>query len=335
MNGPRAAAIALTAVCLLAGCGRRGGGDTASSPAASPAVPEATPVTVAKVERRTLHRTVTASGRTIALVEQKIRAPFDGTVDELDVVVGDHVTAGQQVGSIVSRESEAALRGAREMLRQADGAAARADAERAVELARRNLVAAPLEASASGVVVVRDASAGDRVAQNQELLTLSAADSIVFRAEIAQSDLPDLRSGERVRIDLTGRDQVASGVVRGILAGAETSDVTAPYRIDFAPPLDGLWPGLFGHARISVEEHRDVPAVPAEAVLTDDVSGVSRLGLVTGEARVHWVEVETGLTDGGWAEILTPRLDPGSRVVVSGQVGLPEGARVMARPAGA
>jgi hypothetical protein len=65
-------------------------------------------------------------------------------------------------------------------------------------------------------------------------------------------------------------------------------------------------------------------------VLRDDITGVTQVAVVTPNDRAHWVEVATGVSDSGWVEIARPRLDPGTRVITSGQVGLPDGARVVA-----
>ena len=87
-----------------------------------------TPVRVAAVGKAALPLIVSGSGKTATLTQQKIRAPFAGTLTALHVFDGDPVRRGQTIGSIVARDSEAALSGAREMLRQASTAAERRDA---------------------------------------------------------------------------------------------------------------------------------------------------------------------------------------------------------------
>ena len=86
----------------------------------------AIPVELAKAARATLSDVVSGSGRTAALAQEKIRAPFAGTLTELSVSDGDRIRRGDLLGTIVSRDSEAALAGARQMERDA-----KTDAERA------------------------------------------------------------------------------------------------------------------------------------------------------------------------------------------------------------
>ena len=315
----------LTLLSLTVACG---GGQTKSgtpAPRDVAAAPNGTPVQVAPVARATLDDIVSAPGETAALVEQSVRAPFAGTLTALSVVEGDRVTRGERIGSVVARDSEAALQGAEEMARVARSDRERADAQRALELARSHRIETPLVASAAGIVSKRSASAGDRVGEDQELVTVAVADSFVFRASVAQSDLARVRPGLRATIELAGSAKPVEGRVHGLLAGATASDLTTPMRIDLQPLPAHLTAGLFGTAHIVVAEHANVPVVPESAVLRDDVSGVARIATVGAGDKLHWIEVETGLQSDGRVEIVRPALETGERVVTSGQVGLDEG----------
>jgi RND family efflux transporter MFP subunit len=301
------------------------GGDGGAPGAATTTVPAGTPVQVARVQTAVMRDQVVAPGQTVALVEQKVRAPFDGTLTALDVVEGSRVTAGQRIGEIVARDSEAALEGAREMRHQAHTDAERAEAERALELARGNLVTAPLSTSVAGLVTLRSAATGDRVAADQELVTIAAADSLVFRADVPQSELGRIEPGQAATVELAGGGKALAARVHGPLAPEMKSDLTAPLRLDFTSPPALPVPGRFGTARITVAEHRGAPVVPLAAVLRDDVSGTSRVGTVGDGGKLHWVQVTTGIENGDRVEILSPPLAARTRVVVSGQVGLAEG----------
>ncbi len=275
---------------------------------------------------------VSAPGQTVALVEQKVRAPFDGTITELSVVEGNRVHRGERIGSVVARDSEAALEGAREMARQATTPAAQDEASRALELAREHRVTAPLLATVSGRVTQRSASAGDRVTSDQDLVTIVAADSLVFRVRVPQSELAYLRPGAAASIDLAGASVPLAAHLASVLAADAGSDLTAPMRLDFERPLSDPVPGLYGTARIVVSRRTGTLIAPLSAVLRDDVSGTRRLGVVGPGEKLHWVQVETGLEDSARIEILSPQLAPGTRVVLSGQVGLPEGTPLAIRP---
>jgi multidrug efflux pump subunit AcrA (membrane-fusion protein) len=284
-----------------------------------------TPVQVALAEQKSLPIVVTSPGRTDALEQQKIRAPFKGRLVRLYVADGDHVRQGQLLAEVVSQESEAALAGARQLLASAHDARTTTDAERALELARKSLVRARLTAPEGAVVVSHGADEGSLVAEGQDIASLAAEDSFVFRADVTQADLPKVRPGQPATVRLPSISDPLQGQVHSILPTASPNDLTVGVRIDLQ--LTGaLAIGLFGTAEIKVGEARNVAAVPEAALLRDDLTGKERIAIVSGENKLHWQEVTTGVRSGGWVEIRQPSIAPGSRVVIQGQVGLPEGA---------
>lgn len=287
----------------------------------------AVPVRVAAVTRASLVEALSAPGKTAATAQQRVRPPFAGRLLELKVSDGDIVHKGDVLATVVSRESEAAVNGAREMAREAKTPAEKADADRAVELAQKALVQAAVRAPADGAVLSHAAANGDRVTEDQELLTIADAFSIVFLADVAQSDLLRVKPGQPSTVALAGRREPLAGTVHAVLPGANAADFTAPVRIDFERGGAGLPVGLFGTARIVVGEHRDATQVPQQAVLRDDITGTARLATVA-DGKAHWIDVRTGLLDAASVEILSPALSPGTQVIVSGQVGLPEGSPV-------
>jgi HlyD family secretion protein len=332
-----AAAIVLLAAFTSMAChGKEAEGKTdgkadeaKAAPAAEATPAVSVPVRVAAVARRTLADTISASGHTSSLAQQKIKAPFAGTLTELSVTDGDPVHAGQTLGSVVSRDSEAALNGAREMERQARTDAEKADAGRAVALAEKGLVRANIVSPSTGTVVAHSAVRGDRVSEDQELLTVADSSSFVFIADVPQNDLTRIRPGQAAIVELAGRGERVAGAVHDVLPGANAADYTIPVRVDLtglkaAPPI-----GLFGTARITVAEHRDVPIVPEAALIRDDVAGTVRVATVQ-QGRAHWIDVSPGLRSEGVVEITAPPIEAGQTVVVAGQVGLAEGTPVAA-----
>jgi multidrug efflux pump subunit AcrA (membrane-fusion protein) len=324
---------ALFAAALLAFAGGCRKGDAPSAAEKMPAsAPAGTPVRVVAVAKADLPDLATGPGRTAAIVQQQVRVPFAGTLVQLTVADGDAVSKGEVLGSVVSRDSEAALAGAREMARQARTEAERRDAARAVQLAEKNLVRSPLTSAVDGVVVSHAASPGDRLSEGQEVLTLSSADSVVFIADVVQADLPRLKKGQRATIDIVGQPRELAGRLHDVLPRANPADLTVPVRIDFERKDLRLPVGLFGTAHVVVGEHRNATIVPNAALLRDDVTGTTRVAAVTPEGKVHWIEVRTGLSLGSVTEITSPSLPPTERLIVSGQTGLPERAPVAVVP---
>lgn len=89
-----------------------------------------------------------------------------------------------------------------------------------------------------------------------------------------------------------------------------------------------LRPGMFVTAHLILEEHRQVPAVPPAALVTN---GHGKAVFVVDNARAKLVPVKTGLDDGLWVEI-TEGLTDGMEIIVVGKTGLVDGQSVRTSP---
>lgn len=332
--------IALLVSWVVLACGRRrsaagaSGKDTTvtksvgDSSAADKKV--ATPVTMAVVSARTIEVTVSGTGEIDALEDERVRAPFNGLLTDLSVNIGDRVVAGQTVGSMVAENSDAAVRGARSMVSSARTPAQRAAADEALRVAEANIVHAPLRVAKTGVVIARPASAGERLAQGDSVISIGVTGLMVFFADVSQGDLALVRAGERARVILAARRGWIPGVVTAVMPADTGSTATMRVRIDLAQSSSSVTVGLFGTAVIVVAQHENTPAVPKPALLRDDITGITQVAVVGKDSVAHWVQVKPGIADSSWVEILSPRLPIGERVITTGQVGLPDSTPVVA-----
>ncbi len=332
MNGrcPRGWLV-IAFVVAAAGCGTQGGGGADRQQATVPAdTNAATPVRIAVARLDTLRVQVTAPGQTNVLREEHVRAPFSGVLTSLRVTDGDRVRAGEVIGTIVSLNSEAALDGARAMLASARTAVDSADARRALSLAQANQIARTITAPEAGVVLAHSASPGDRLAEGDDVVRLAAENSAIFIANVAQSDAVGVRAGQPVTIRLAASAKTIHGAVHGVLPAASSTAFTVPVRIDLGRAMPVPSVGLFGTATITIGRQAGVLAVPTAAVLTDDITGVSRVAAVH-DSRARWILVTKGVEDDGKIAVTGTGLAPGDTVIVQGQVGLPDSTRVQGR----
>ena len=322
------------AVVVLAACSRGGaaGGDVSAKAGADGGADAsgATPVTMGQVTRATLAVTVTGTGETDAVQDERVRAPFNGRLVTLVPNLGEHVRQGEVIGEIVSQTSEAALEGARSMMRTARNAGERADAARALAMAEHDLVRTPLRAPRDGVVIARPASPGELLAEGDSVVSIAATGSMVFFADVAQADLVRVHAGEPALIQLTSRPQPIRGIVHAILPADTGFTANMRVRIDLIPAGIPVTVGLYGTASIIVAEHDNTVVVPKPALLRDDITGITKIALVNQQNEAQWIVVRPGLTDSTWAEIVSPALRIGQRVITTGQVGLPDSTKVVA-----
>ena len=315
----------LVALPLASGCARHAGGD---DDAAAPAA--VVPVRTAAVEERTFADAVEAPGQWRSAGDVSLPAPFAAVVESLGPRLGDRVDAGDTLGVLVTRESRAALRGAELLVREAHDPAARSEAERAAALARRDLVRVPLVAPRTGVVTKRDVEPGAEVGDGAEVLAITPHESIVVEARLPAAATPLVHAGISGVVRAVGAPDREVRVTR-VLPAASASDQAT---LVWLAPIGGTTPQLdrFGTAVIRTSGTRRSPAVPAAAVVENDLDGSARVVVVSADSTAMWTPVKLGASNDGWREVLGGALAPGALVVIEGQRGLPDSTRVKPGP---
>ena len=193
------------------------GGEVAGKDSSGADSSSATPVTMAEVVRRNIAVTLSGPGQVDAVEDERVRAPFNGTLVSLRVKLGDHVYQGESVGEVVAQNSEAALTGARAMLHSASTPEQQRDAQRALSLAERALVRTALPAPRTGIVIARPASSGEIVAEGDSIVSIGATNSMAFFVNVAQSELGRIRTGEQALIQLALGGAPLRGRVKRVL----------------------------------------------------------------------------------------------------------------------
>ncbi|TMQ70140.1 MAG: HlyD family efflux transporter periplasmic adaptor subunit [Candidatus Eisenbacteria bacterium] len=317
---PRWTVGSMALALLVAGCAKHddsNGGDKEAE----------VDVRTAVTSEREFRDEVVAPGQWRASGEVDVIAPGAAIVQSVEVRVGDEVKPGATVAWLESRESAAALQGARLMLEQAHDEASRAEARRALALARRDLVRLPVLAKRGGIVVRRSVEPGGPIVDGGEIAAIVPRDLIVFEARVAATDRARLRSGQAAVVATTGFPAIAASIQRILPVADSLSQATLVWlSARRGSPLPGLTG--FGIATIAVGGPRSSAAVPDTAVVEDDLTGETRIAVVDAARRAIWTRVTLGARAGGWREVRSPPLPPGTRVIIEGQRGLPDSTRV-------
>jgi len=316
------AALLAGAVVLAAGCGKHRGEDE------SDAVAAVVPVHTAAVLEREFSDALEAPGQWRSSGDVVVAAPFAAAVELLGPRPGDRVAAGDTLGVLMTRESRSALRGSEMLAREAHDPAARAEAERAAALARRDLVRVPIIAPRTGVVTRRGAEPGTEIAEGAEVLAITPPEGIVFEARLPAAQARLVSVGDGAIVSAEGEPDRSVRVTRVLPSAGAADQATLVW---LSPSAGGAVPLLdrFGTARLRTSASRRSLAVPAAAVVENDLDGSARVVVVTADSLAVWTPVRLGAVTEGWRELVDGAVAPGARVVVEGQRGLPDGAHVM------
>lgn len=175
-----------------------------------------------------------------------------------------------------------------------------------------------LRAARDGYVVKLDVREGARVAATQPLFELASLDPVWLVVDYPPGDMQTLSVGSEIIATAESLPGEAfHGRVSELLPQLETTTRTLKARIVLDNPQQKLKPGMFLTVTLAESATRaPVLAVPEEAVI--DTGTQTRLLLATGAGHFRAVNVTTGITAGGWTQILTG-VKTGDSVVTSGQ----------------
>ena len=349
------------AILGLSGCGQTSSGsdgttdDEASSEETQDeeeALP--TPVEVATVTIGDIQAIYSGTASLEADGEATVMAKVGGEILELLVQEGDAVDAGQ----VVARLDDARLR--LEVMRsKANLDKARQEYQRNIELHEKGLLPAgtfeglkfdldalkaahelarlelsytSVKAPIAGTISERLVKAGNTIAANTGVFQITDLDPLLAYLYVPERDFQKLAKGQPVRMTVDAiPDTVFEGEIQ--LISPVIDPETGTFKVTAAVKDNSgrLAPGMFGRVSIIYDTRYEVPLVPRVALL--DTNNEASVFVIENELAQRR-QVTTGYASGPNVEVLSG-LSAGDRVVVIGQSGLKQDAKVQVIEPGA
>lgn len=269
--------------------------------------------TVAKVEIKTLSKTVESTGEVRPDNRLEVKSPISGRIEQLLVDEGDLVQKGQIIAWISSTERATLLD------------TARSKGENEVKYWEEIYKAAPLVAPLSGTVIVRSLEPGQTITSSSAVIVI--ADRLIVVGQLDETDIGAVFAGQRVTVKLDAYpDSSFSGTVASIAYDSKVVSNVTMYEVDVAPENlpDFARSGMTATLTFMIEQHEDVPVVPTSALEYRGNKTFVRLPAQEGkepESR----PVKTGLSENSYTEI-TQGLEPGEEVLIPQVVRKKDGA---------
>lgn len=294
-------------------------------------------VVVKKVTLGTIRDKIRVTGRTSALRQETFRAPIAGKTVSFQFVEGDQLRRGQTVMVLRSREAQAVLDGARELVEEAGTPEQKREAERALQLAQKDVQDIDLRARFNSILVNRKVNEGEYVVEGQELFTLIDPQSLVFFADVPVQLLRKVKVGQKADIRFFGiSDGIAYGIVRLIEPRLDPLAESARVRIDFTSLPSSVKAEMFGEAVITVGTCQNVLLAPLSAILKNEETGtvsVMKIDVVQASERgpdtIGVLQpVTLGVVEDSIAQISGRGIGEGIFVAVRGHYGIPDSTRV-------
>ena len=257
--------------------------------AGSAMVPPPTTVTSAKVEQANWQPVISAVGSIAPVQGATISAELAGTVAEVVFQSGTPVKKGDILLKLDASQEQAQLRSA-----IADAELAKADFERARDLAARKVISqAELDTASSrymqrqaavdnmqsliakkeirapfdGIAGIREVNPGQMVPVGTRLVTLQALDQVYIDFALPQQHVGELKTGLDVKVTtdaVPGRE--FSGKLTAVNSAIDpaTRNVTVQGTLD--NPDGALRAGMFARVRVLLPQQNPTLFIPATAV---------------------------------------------------------------------
>ena len=309
--------------------------------------PEGVPVKVHRVQQGSISSYMLYNAKVEAEETVDVYAHGSGLVKRVLAEEGDRVRAGEVVVHLVDHqlklaeaEAQVAYRKlesnfkrrkeiyARNLLSKEEYERDEFDLEQARirwQRAQLDLDHASVRSPISGIVAERMVKLGDRIGPTTRLYVLVNLKSLISRAHIPGSELPNIAVGQPARIttDLMPDVDFPGRIIR-ISPVVDPNSGTFRVTLAIDDEQGKLRPGLFVTTKIVTATHDRALLVPKRAIVYDD--GFPHVFVVQ-DSTARKIQLDVGFEDTRNLEVLSG-VSPGDSIVVVGQNGLKDQARV-------
>lgn len=264
-------------------------------------------VKVTHIHYRTLADTLTVNGQVKQGERFTVRAPLSGYITKVWVHSGENVKAGQRLFTLRTREQEAL---------------SYSSPSDSLPKPMNNYIKAPV----SGQITSLAIGSGVYTSAGSPMAMMISNKSIYLRIYVPLRWSNEIQSGDPALVQWAdGQKRWAK--VGSRLVQADTQSQSEMYIIDDLPTRN-LLTGERLNVLIPVHKVKNVQVLPNDAVLTDQSMKSFWVMKLINDSTAVRVNVTTGLSTNNWTAVTKPRFTKNDRILVQGNYGLADTARV-------
>lgn len=290
-------------VLILFSCGTR------HENAEEEKVQSVTPVTVTSVSVGTLVDTVELNATSSFLLKTNVKAPVNGYIQQVKVKLGDKVSSGQELFAVRSKEANSLGN----MLNKMDTS---------FHFRGVTIIKAP----ANGFITQLGYQQGDYVQDGESLANISDQNSLAFLLDLPFEFTPFLANNKHVKIRLSD-GRIIRGTISSSLPYVDAASQTQSFiiRMDQYQTIPENLIALVSFVR---KAKTNAVSLPKEAVLTDEQQTEFWIMKMIDNNTAVKVPIQKGIETTSRIEIVSPALKPQDKILLSGNYGLPDTAKV-------
>ncbi len=268
-----------------------------------------TPVTVVAVDRGALEDYIELNAVSIFLQKSYVKAVANGYLQSADVYPGKYVEVGQTLFTLQTKEA----RSIGNSIKLLDST---------LKFSGVNTI----KANQHGYITQLNHQSGDYVQDGEQLAVISDRNSFVFLLDLPYELRPYVlgkRNVELVLPDGTKLNGSVGPVMPTVDSASQTQNVVI--RVDSKSAIPE---NLIAKVRIVKTAKTSAQSLPKEALLTDETESDFWVMKMVDSATAVRVPVKKGIETADQVEILSPPLTAGDKIVLTGNYGLGDTARV-------
>jgi len=300
-------AFLLSAVLLNGLCGCK---PKAPDLVVAPEPDARTPVTVITPETGLLEEYLDLNATSVFQVKNGIKSNANGYLQSVKAHPGDFVQRGHLLFVVKTKEAESLGNALTEL-------------DSSLHFSGLNYI----RATVSGYLTQLNYQAGDYVLDGEQLAVVADRGSFVFLLDLPFELRPYLAGNRRVQLLLpdgtTLQGNVTSALPTMDPASQTQSIVIRPVGVQNLPE------NLIATVRLLKTTRKNAVSLPKAAVLTDETQSEFWVMQMQGDSLAIKVPVQKGLETDLRVEILSPKLRADERILLTGNYGLPDTARVV------
>jgi multidrug efflux pump subunit AcrA (membrane-fusion protein) len=288
---------------------------TACHPAEKPAASDdaapdpRTPVKVASVEKGTMTEYVDVNATSTFLQKSYVKASSNGYLQSVDAYLGKFVRKGDLIFRLKTKEAQSL-----------------GNAINALDSTFKFSGVIDIKATDQGYLTQLNHQTGDYVQEGEQLAAISNMNSFVFILELPYELRPYLEKQKTVELTLPDGLKLR-GAIQSSLPTVDAGSQTQSIVLRVNPPHP-IPENLIAKVRIIKYNKPSTVSLPKSAILTNETQDEFWIMKMIDSGTAVRLPVKKGIETSDRVEILSPPLSEQDKVLVSGNYGLPDTAKV-------
>lgn len=268
-----------------------------------------TPVTVTSVSHEPMEDYVELNATSTFLQKWDVKANITGYLQTANVQLNQPVTKGEILYTVKTKEAESI-----------------GNTISILDSTLKFTGINKIPAVASGFISQVNHQAGDYVQEGESLALITDTRSFVFLLDMPYELRPYVMNKKSLEMILPDGEKL-NGVISGTMPGMDPASQTQKLILKVNAP-HFLPENLIAKVKMVKSEKNNTASLPKSALLTDETQSEFWVMKMIDSSTAVKVPVTKGIETGDKVEILSPPFSPNDKIVVTGNYGLPDTAKV-------